>query len=281
MTYAKIYPELFKTFDKLPESLRSHIRYPNALFEIQADVYTRYHMTQPKVFYQNEDLWDIANEIYGTEQVPMSPNYYIVKLPGEEKAEFINSIPYTPRSKQNMTALLIARNDGADYGNLVLYKFPKNKTVYGPMQIEAQIDQVTEISKEFSLWNSSGSSYSRGNMFVIPLESSILYVEPVYLEASNQAIPEVKRVIVAYGERIAYEETFSEALTSLFGGDNGDNDKANVVEDDVAGGLKIDELIEAANDAYEDALEAQQNGDWAAYGNHMKDLEKYLNLLEQ
>jgi uncharacterized membrane protein (UPF0182 family) len=149
------------------------------------------------------------------------------------------------------------------------------------MQIEAQIDQVTEISKEFSLWNSSGSSYSRGNMFVIPLESSILYVEPVYLEASNQAIPEVKRVIVAYGERIAYEETFSEALTSLFGGDNGDNDKANVVEDDVAGGLKIDELIEAANDAYEDALEAQQNGDWAAYGNHMKDLEKYLNLLEQ
>src|SRR5699024_8489784 len=127
----------------------------------------------------------IANEIYGKEQQPMSPNYYIVKLPGEEKAEFIISIPYTPKSKQNMTALMVARNDGEHYGELILYSFPKSKTVYGPMQIEAQINQNTEISSDFTLWSSRGSSYRRGNLFVIPIESSLLYVEPVYLEASE------------------------------------------------------------------------------------------------
>ena len=282
-TYAKIYPELFKDFEDIPEGLEDHIRYPNSLFEIQADVYRRYHMEEVKVFYQNEDLWDIANEIYGTEQQQMTPNYYIVKLPGETKAEFINSIPYTPKSKQNMTALLVARNDGDEYGKLVLYKFPKNKTIYGPMQIEAQIDQTTEISEDFSLWGTSGSTYSRGNMFVIPLESSILYVEPVYLEASNQAIPEVKRVIVAYNDRIAYEETFGEALISLFGENHNDGKDSETVTDGDkdTGEMTTEELIAAATKSYEEAIAAQEDGDWAAYGNHLKDLEKYLNLLSE
>lgn len=283
-TYAEIYPELFKKFEDIPDGLEQHIRYPNALFEIQAEVYRRYHMEDVKVFYQNEDLWDIANEIYGTEQQQMTPNYYIVKLPGEESAEFINSIPYTPRSKQNMTALLVARNDGEEYGKLVLYKFPKNKTVYGPMQIEAQIDQTPEISEDFSLWGTSGSTYNRGNMFVIPLETSILYVEPIYLEASNQAIPEVKRVVVAYNERIAYEETFGEALTSLFGENHseGTTDGEEITEEEEGtGGMTAEELIAAANQSYEKALAAQESGDWAAYGNHLQDLEEYLNLLSE
>lgn len=169
------------------------------------------------VFYQKEDVWDVAYEIYGTEKTQMEPNYYIAKLPGEEKAEFFNSLPFTPRSKQNMTALMVARNDGAAYGELVLYQFPKSRTIYGPEQIEAQIDQNTEISKEFSLWKSSGTSYRRGNMFVIPINTSVLYVEPVYLEATNSSIPEVKRIIVAYDDKIAYEETLAECLVSLFG----------------------------------------------------------------
>lgn len=147
----------------------------------------------------------------------MTPNYYIMKLPGETKEEFVNTIPYTPKDKDNMMSLFVARNDGEHYGELVLYQLPKSKITYGPMQIEAQIDQNTEISKEFSLWNSSGSTYTRGNMFVIPIEDSLIYVEPVYLEASNSAIPEVKRVIVAYNDRIAYEPTLAEALASLFG----------------------------------------------------------------
>ena len=245
------------------------------------------------VFYLNEDQWDIANEIYGTEQVQMEPTYYIAKLPGEDTAEFFNSIPFTPKSKKNMTALLIARNDGEHYGELMLYQFPKNKTVYGPEQIEAQIDQNTEISKEFSLWNSAGTKYSRGNMFVIPVNSSILYVEPVYLEATNSSIPEVKRIIVAYGDRIAYEETLEECLVSLFGEEAADSidasDESVTQEPSGDGGqtetgqpseeLSQTELIQNAVTAYDNAQAAVQSGDWAGYGRYMEELEQILNEL--
>ncbi|SCJ53479.1 Uncharacterised protein family (UPF0182) [uncultured Eubacterium sp.] len=279
-TYQKIYPQLFKSVDKMPESLKAHIRYPNTLFEIQAGVYSRYHMEDVKVFYQNEDVWDIANEIYGTEQKKMDPNYYIVKLPGEKSAEFINSIPYTPKSKQNMTALMVARNDGENYGQLVVYRFPKSKTVYGPMQIEAQINQNTEISGDFTLWSSRGSSYKRGNLFVIPIESSLLYVEPVYLEASNSAIPEVKRVIVAYDDKIAYEPTLGEALESLFGEDaNGGSTTSTGGGDKSSGTTSKSDWIKRASEAYENAQNALKSGDWAKYGEYMEALENALNKL--
>ena len=215
--FKKIYPDLFKDIKDMPEGIKAHIRYPSTLLNIQAQVYQRYHMNDVKVFYQNEDLWQISSEIYGTEEQTMSPNYYIMKLPGEDSAEFVNSIPFTPKDKKNLMGLFVARNDGGNYGELILYQMPKSQTVYGPMQIEAQIDQNTEISKEFSLWNSSGSKYSRGNMFVVPIEDSLLYIEPVYLEATNSSIPEVKRVIVVYGDNIAYEATLAEALNSMFG----------------------------------------------------------------
>ena len=219
----------------------------------------------------------------------MTPNYYIMKLPGEKSAEFVNSIPFTPKDKRNLMGLLVARNDGEEYGKLVLYQMPKSKVVYGPMQVEAQIDQNTEISKEFSLWDSSGSKYSRGNLFVIPIEDSLLYVEPVYLEATNSSIPEVKRVIVAYGDEIAYESTLAEALNSLFGegsaheskgsedldqGDGKDKDKGEKT-------LTKTELISAAQAAYDDAQDALKDGDWAKYGEHMDELEKYLNQLAE
>ena len=283
-TYAKIYPKLFKTMDQMPEGLQAHIRYPNTMFAIQANVYRRYHMNDVKVFYQNEDLWDVSNEIYGMEEQAMTPNYYIMNLPGETTEEFVNTIPYTPRDKKNMTGLLLARNDGEHYGELVLFQLPKSKIVYGPMQIEAQIDQSTEISKEFSLWNSSGSKYSRGNLFVIPIEDSLLYVEPVYLEASNSSIPEVKRVIVAYGDKIAYEATLSEALDSLFGEGSSDSYREKLDEDTENGGEATAptqaELIEQAQAAYDAALEAQKNGDWAGYGQHLEELGDILEQLE-
>jgi len=282
-TYAKIYPELFKSFDQLPESLRSHIRYPNVMFNIQANVYKRYHMKDVKIFYQGEDLWEISNEIFGTEEVPMTPQYYIMKLPGESEVEFINSIPYTPTGKRNMTGLLVARNDGEFYGELVLYQMPKDRFIDGPMQIESQIDQSPEISKEFSLWNSSGSTYIRGNLFIVPIEDSLVYVEPVYLEAANTgSLPEVKRVIVAYGNRIAYEPTLGAALDSLFGAGTGtgtpqDPDDSKDPEPDDT--LSMDELIRLANEAYENAATAQQNGDWSSYGQYLKELKNYLNQL--
>ena len=281
-TYKKIYPSLFKDIDKMPEGLRQHIRYPNALFKIQADVYGRYHMNDVKVFYQNEDVWDIAHEIYGTEEEEMKPNYYIARLPKEENTEFISVLPFTPKSKQNMTALMVARNDGKHYGQLVLYQFPKNRTVYGPMQIEAQIDQNTTISQDFSLWSQAGSRYSRGNLFVVPINNSLLYVEPIYLEASNTAIPEVKRVIVAYGDKIAYEPTLAEALESMFGegsgvksvvpgnNDKGDGDKKE---------LSTSDYIKKAQDAYNDAQKKLKDGDWAGYGKDMSQLEDALNHL--
>lgn len=284
-TYMKIYPKLFKDIEKMPEGIKSHLRYPNSLFEVQAEVYTKYHMQETKVFYQKEDLWDISKQIYGTSEKKMEPSYYIFRLPGEKEAEFINMVPFTPKSKQNMTAIMMARNDGDNYGKLMVYKLPKNKTVYGPMQIEAQIDQNTEISKEFSLWNSSGSKYRRGDMFVIPIEESLMYVEPVYLEASNQAIPEVKRVIVAYGDRIAYQPTLAAALEELFGEDasagaSGSGKEMSGEKGSKGESSSVKDLAIKASEAYEKAVSAQRQGDWKLYGEYLKELQKYLDQLK-
>ena len=283
--FKKIYPDLFKDIKDMPEGIKAHIRYPSTLLNIQAQVYQRYHMNDVKVFYQNEDLWQISSEIYGTEEQAMSPNYYIMKLPGEDSAEFVNSIPFTPKDKKNLMGLFVARNDGENYGELILYQMPKSQTVYGPMQIEAQIDQNTEISKEFSLWNSSGSKYSRGNMFVVPIEDSLLYIEPVYLEATNSSIPEVKRVIVVYGDNIAYEATLAEALNSMFGEGSAYEREDSGNTDTTSGGngdeLSQTEIIKRAQDAFDNAQNAQKNGDWAKYGEYLNELDKYLNMLSK
>ena len=287
-TLMKVYPKLLKSADEMPEELRSHIRYPSDLFRIQAQIYTRYHMNNVKVFYQQEDMWDISDEMYGTEEQEMTSNYYIVKLPGEKDAEFINQIPFTPKSKQNMTALMVARNDGENYGKLVVYKFPKSKTVYGPMQVEAQIDQNTEISQDFSLWSQSGSKYSRGNMFVVPINDSLLYIEPVYLEASNSAIPEMKRVIVMYNDRIAYQPTLGDCLEELFGVSGGTvtsksaKDESEADKDGTGSGEKkmtVSDYAKAAQEAYDKAQEALKDGDWAEYGKYMDQLKDYLDKM--
>lgn len=283
-TYQKIYPKLFKDASGMPAEIKAHIRYPNKMFQRQAKVYRRYHMNDVKVFYQNEDMWDISNEIYGTKEVNLEPNYYILNLPGEKKEEFVSSIPYTPKDKKNLMGIFMARNDGDNYGKLVLYKLPKSKVTYGPMQVEAQIDQSTEISKEFSLWNSSGSVYSRGNLFVLPINDSLLYVEPVYLEATNSPIPEVKRVIVAYKDKIAYEPTLAEALDSLFGEGSGDKYSGNNIKksNKKKGENKLSqsEIIKKAQSAYDAAMKAQKQGDWAEYGKRIKELEDNLKKLK-
>lgn len=299
---SKIYPGLVKDVSEMPEDLAEHIRYPNTLFNIQAQIYQRYHMEDVAVFYQNEDKWSIATEIYGQEEKVMEPNYYIMKLPNEASEEFISSIPFTPNGKKNMTGLLIARSDGDNYGDLVLYRLPKDKVVYGPMQIESQIDQNTEISKEFSLWNSSGSTYTRGDMFVIPINDSILYVEPVYLEAATDtSLPEVKRVIVAYGDKIAYKATLAEALIDLFsldpnytpntnydnvppdtageGGQSGEGSSGEGSQAETDTPLSLSELAGLASEAYDNAVAAQREGDWAAYGKYLEELDGYLKQM--
>lgn len=279
-TYRKIFPKLFKDAKEMPEGVKKHIRYPHTMFNVQARVYEHYHMNDVKVFYQKEDVWSVANEIYGTKEQEMSSQYYVMSLPGKKKTEFVNLIPYTPKDKKNMTGLMVARNDGDNYGKLVLYKLPKNKVVYGPIQIEAQIDQNTEISKEFSLWSSNGSDYSRGNMFVIPIEDSILYVEPVYLEAKNSSIPEVKRVIVAYNDQIAYEPTLAEALNSLFGPGSANEDPSDEKGEKNNKTMSQSEIVLKAQAAFDKAEKAQRSGNWAEYGKQMDLVRKYLGMLK-
>lgn len=282
-TIDKIFPQLMTPIEDMPEGIKTHMRYPVSLFKIQSEVYREYHMSDIEVFYQGEDLWDISNEIYENDIQQMEPNYFIMKLPKEKQEEFVLSIPYTPKGKPNMTALFMARNDGENYGKLVLFKLPKEKNVYGPMQIESRIDQDTEISKEFSLWGQQGSSYIRGNVLTIPIEGSILYVEPVYLKASNEnSLPEVKRVIVSYGDRIAYEETLDEALITLFGAvDESEKDYSedNPIEGDIPDNIR--DLIKMANDTFYTAQEAQRLGNWGTYGEKINELQRVMDRLNQ
>jgi uncharacterized membrane protein (UPF0182 family) len=303
LTLQKIFPKLFKDFSEMPDSLKKHIRYPNMMLNVQAIMYAKYHMNNVEVFYQSEDKWDIANEMLGSEPTPMTPNYYILKIPGEKDVEFINSIPYTPAGKKNMTALLMARSDGENYGQLILFQLPKSKLIYGPQQIEGFIDQDTNISKEFTLWSSSGSSYTRGNMFVIPIEDSLVYVEPVYLEATSGSLPEVKRVIIYYNDRIAYEPTLGAALESMFGAgvskpltDIQEESGEEVAQaspttpgmpslpgtpTEPGEGQTVDSLIKLSIDAYNNAMDAQKKGDWASYGRYIDELNQFLQQLDK
>lgn len=293
-TIAKIYPGLIKDASEMPDGLNQHIRYSNTLFSIQTKTYQKYHMSNVNVFYQKEDKWDIATEVYGQKETEITPNYYIMKLPGEENEEFISSIQFTPSGKRNLTGIMVAQCDGDNYGNLILYKLPKDKTIYGPMQIESQIDQNTEISKEFSLWNSSGSTYTRGEMFVIPIDESLLYVEPIYLESDTESsLPEVKRVIVAYKDQIAYGSTLSESLSSLFdmdgynagesssSGTTGASDDKKESGSSSAGSKSVQELAALAAQAYDNSQNALSAGNWAKYGEYQSELKGYLDQLAE
>jgi uncharacterized protein len=215
-TWRKIFPHLFKSLAEMPKTLRSHIRYPEDLFTTQGERLLTYHMTDPQVFYNREDQWEIPLEIYGTEQQPVSPYYLIMKLPDADKEEFILLHPYTPSSRQNLIAWLAARSDDTEYGKLLLYQFPKQRLVYGPNQIEALINQDPDISQQISLWNRDGSKVLQGHLLVIPIEQSLLYVEPLYLVAEQNSVPTIARVIVAYQNKIVMEPTLKEALEKLF-----------------------------------------------------------------
>jgi uncharacterized membrane protein (UPF0182 family) len=217
-TYRKIFPELFFEFSEMPASLQPHLRYPQGLFEVQAHLYGTYHMKDPRVFYNREDVWVTPDEIYAASRQPMVPYYVIMQLPGETSEEFILMLPFTPRNKENMIGWMAARCDAPNYGQLVVYQFSKQELTYGPMQVEARIDQDTQISQQITLWSQAGSEVVRGNTLVIPIEDSILYVEPLYLEATERGtLPQLQRVIVAYGDRLTMQKTLSEALAVIFG----------------------------------------------------------------
>ena len=292
--YQQIFPKTFKSMDKLPADLLSHLRYPVDFFEIQSQMYRAYHMMDETVFYNKEDMWGLPKELYAGQEQRMDAYYLIMKLPGEEEAEFVLLLPFVPMGKDNMISWLAARSDAPNYGSLVLYQFPKQKLIYGPRQIEARIDQDPEISKQITLWSQSGSRVVRGNLLVIPIGNSLVYVEPLYLQSESGQLPELKRVIVAYDNRIAMETNLSKSLLAVFGEELAAVTKdilkretkaevGNSLEASPALAISGDWIVfvEQANQALEEATEAQKQGNWAEYGQKLEVLTKNLERLKE
>lgn len=279
-TYQKIFPGLFVPFSDMPAGLKEHVRYPEDLFMIQAKKYAVYHMDNYRVFYNKEDKWDLPTEKFGNEEKPMESYYTVVKLQGEENPEFIQIMPFTPQKKNNMIAWLAGRSDGNNYGKLLVYEFPKQELVFGPMQIEARIDQDTLISQQLSLWDQKGSQVIRGNLLVIPVKDALLYVEPLYLQAEQSEMPELRRVIVAHGDRVVMEPTLELALQGVFGQQEVAPFQPETPGKREAGEVKnLPELVQKANRLYEEAQKRIANGDWAGYGNALKELKATLDEL--
>jgi uncharacterized membrane protein (UPF0182 family) len=279
-TYQRIFPSLFKPFSAMPADLQSHIRYPEDLFLIQARIYQTYHMEAADVFYNREDLWQFPRQPGGGGIATMAPYYIIMRLPGEPQAEFFLMLPMVPSRRDNMIAWLAARCDAPDYGKLVVYEFPKEKLVYGPFQIEARINQSTEISQQITLWNQMGSRVIRGaNLLVIPIENSILYVTPLYLRAEHGHLPELKRVIAAYGEHVVMKETLAEALSALFI-EPGAAPAVSRTEEMPATGPAANQAREAL-DRYNQAVERLKSGDWKGFGTQFDAMRELLQEMNR
>lgn len=288
-TYEKIFPTLFTPVTSMPNGLRAHVRYPEGLFLVQADVLRAYHMTDPQVFYNREDMWDMPQEITADGQQLMQPYYVIMRLPGEEKEEFLLMLPFTPTGKTNMIAWLAARSDGRDYGKMLLFEYPKDKVVFGPQQVEARIDADPQISAQLSLWNQQGSKVIRGNLLVIPIEDSTLYVEPLYLQANQSQLPELKRVILATEDKLVMGTSLDDSLNQLFGtsGNAAPSGPAPLTSpgrptpppSPTAVPSTVAQLVKSAAAHYQKAQAALRNGDWATYGEEQQALEADLKRL--
>jgi uncharacterized protein len=283
--YGGAFPGLLKPLDQMPETLRRHIRYPEDFFAIQARKYATYHMLDPQVFYNKEDLWAVPRRAIEGRDRDMEPYYTIMRLPREQKEEFILLTLFNPARRDNMIAWMAARSDPPNYGRLIVFNFPKQKLVYGPRQIDARIDQDPVISQQLSLWNQRGSTVIRGSLLAIPIDQSLVYVQPLYLAASEQgALPELRRVIVAYGNQIAMESTLEQSLSRIFGGRPTTTAAAAAAPsadgppDGTAGARQ---LGQRALEIWNRAQDALRRGDWAAYGAEQKRLEETLRALTQ
>ncbi len=308
-TLGRVYPGLFTPGDQMPDDLRRHLRYPEDLFTIQTAVLGVYHMQDPQVFYNKEDVRVVPTELYAGEQITMVPYYVIMALPGEQKEEFLLLQPFTPAGKENMISWVAARMDGDAYGELVVFEFPKDRIFFGPAQIEKRISNDPRISEQLTLWDQAGSQVIRGNLLVVPVEDSLLYVEPLYLQASGtNPIPELTRVIVSYENRTVMSETLADGLAELFGGTGATTTTAGTTTTvpggtttittppatgtttttlpgtapDPGAALPTDpaQLAALAQQYYEAALAAQRGGDWAEYGRMIEELGRVLSALE-
>ncbi len=284
-TYEQIFPGILQPLTDMPADLRAHIRYPEDIFNFQTAVYSTYHMDQPQVFYNKEDQWEIASaEEQDGKAVAMSPYYTIMKLPEVASEEFLVMLPFVPRNKLNLASWMVARCDAENYGKLVVYRIPKQKQIFGPKQIIGRINQDAEISGQLTLWNQKGSKVIFGTMLVIPVKESLLYVQPLYLQSDTGKIPELKRVIVVNENKIAMSENLEQSLTKLFG---------NGAVQAQPGALETQALTAApqtpisaglatqAKEHYERAMQAQRAGDWAKYGDEIKQLGQLIEKMSQ
>jgi uncharacterized membrane protein (UPF0182 family) len=273
-TYSNIFPGFFKELKDMPENFRKHIRYPEDLFTIQSHILLRYHMTNANVFYNNEDAWHIPRQIYEGKEESVRSYYLVTNLPGEKRDEFILIIPFTPYKKNNMIAFLTAKCDMENYGELILYSLPKEKLSYGPLQIEARIDQDPEISKQLTLWSQKGSSVIRGNMLVIPIEESLIFIEPLYLKAESSEMPELKKVIVSFADSVVMENSLDEALQKIFYG----KESLTLQREAPTGTYReqMSRLIERAHLYYSQAEKNMKSGNWARYGEELRKLKETL-----
>ncbi|MBR1130668.1 UPF0182 family membrane protein [Bradyrhizobium iriomotense] len=280
-TWRRIFPDLFKPFSVMPADLQRHIRYPEDLFLIQAQLYQSYHMEAADVFYNREDLWQFPRQPGGGGVATMAPYYIIMRLPGEPQAEFFLMLPMVPSRRDNMIAWLAARCDEPGYGKLIVYEFPKEKLVYGPFQIEARINQSTEISQQITLWNQMGSRVIRGaNLLVIPIENSILYVTPLYLRAEHGHLPELKRVIAAYGEHVVMKETLDEALSALFT-EPGAVQPVSSTKEEMPVTRPSESQAREALDRYNQAVERLKSGDWKGFGTQFDAMRELLEEMNR
>ncbi len=271
-TYNAIFPGLFKDLSAMPEDLRKHIRYPREFFKTQTSLYATYHMDDPKTFYNKEDLWEIPSHA----EKSMEPYYLIMKLPGEKGEEYALLAPYTPAKRDNLAAWFAARCDVPNYGKLIVYTFPRDRLIYGPRQIDARIDQDSYISQQLTLWGQRGSQVIRGSLLIIPVESALVYIQPLYLAAEDKGgLPELRRIIVAYENNVVMEENLEAAFQKIFGGRRLTAPSPTQVKG-VAAPTSVNELAREANKAFERMIQLQRQGDWAGYGEELKKLEKLL-----
>ena len=287
-TYSKIFPGLLQPLETMPEDLRTRLRYPHGIFELQASMFATFHMQNPAVFYNREDQWEVPSFEVGGNAERMDPYYTVMRLPGESGAEYIQMLPFTPRQKDNLAAWMVARSDGAHYGKLMVFQFPKQTVIFGPRQIAARISQDQVIAPQITLWNQQGSEVIQGTLLVIPIEESLIYIRPLYLRAAGGSIPELKRVIVAYQNQIVMEETLDQAIDRLFpAGDRRATERpasapasaAPTGPAPAAPPSDVAALAAQARAHYERALQAQREGDWALYGEEIRKLGEVLKKM--
>jgi uncharacterized membrane protein (UPF0182 family) len=283
-TLGRVYQGLLRPMSEMPADLRAHVRYPGALFGAQSSIYATYHMTDPETYYHREDQWQVPGVARGANQADAFMRHIVMRLPGETQPEFILMRPFTPRQKDNLAAWMVVRNDGDNYGKLRVYSFPRQSLVFGPAQIVNRINQDTEVARQISLWDQRGSEVIRGELLVIPIEESLIYVQPLYLRAQGGRIPELKRVVVAHENQVAMEETLEAGLARLFGG--GASTAAPVRPDAPApavatgtGDADFARLAREASETYDRARAAQRTEDWATYGAEMRRLGELLRRL--